>query len=265
MPCAVFENSHSVFSDVPVLCLPFRSAGLAGQVFGAVYFLVRTRTYWIMMIVFILVAGSGSVQINNTGHIVQSLNGGVQDGNLTTMLILLLSLSNASGRLLMGLSDVVPIRKGWWLVGVCAFMALTHLANAWLFTRKELVIFGVIGIGLSYGGLWAILPIILSEYFGPSDEHTHPQHSRMYVTARQSCAALLRGLTRAASLCALVSFAVLPACYPPNSINFSMNLGWISFASGLGGLFCNHYTGVFYDVSQHTRKRSSLSRAGTCL
>lgn len=31
--------------------------GLAGQVFGAVYFLVRTRVYWIMMTVFILVAG----------------------------------------------------------------------------------------------------------------------------------------------------------------------------------------------------------------
>lgn len=117
------------------------------------------------------------MQINNVGHIVQSLNGGAQDGDLTTMLILLLSLANASGRLLMGLSDITPVRKGWWLVAVCAFMSLTHIANAWLFTRKELVIFGVIGIGLSYGGLWAILPIIVSEYYGPSVE-THRERMR---------------------------------------------------------------------------------------
>lgn len=37
--------------------------------------------------------------------------------------------------------------------------------------------------------------------------------------------------------------------------NFSMNLGWISFASGLGGLFCNNLTGQFYDVRMPTPDR----------
>jgi len=101
------------------------------------------------------------MQINQTGHIVQALNGGVQDGDLTTILILILSAASTSGRILMALTDVTPIRKGWWLVGVCALMSLTHFANAYIFTEKHLVVCGVIGVGIAYGALVSILPILV--------------------------------------------------------------------------------------------------------
>lgn len=104
---------------------------------------------------------AGSLQIQQTGHIVQALNDGEQDGNLTTLLILLLSIASTCGRLLMALSDVLPIRRAWWLVFSCALMSLAHFANAFLFTRKELVIYGVCGVGVAYGSLVSIVPIMV--------------------------------------------------------------------------------------------------------
>jgi MFS family permease len=142
--------------------------GIAGKTFGALLYLMGNFTFWCLTLIFFCVGGSGLMVINNVGHIVQSLNDGKQDGDLTTYLILVLSLANGGGRLAMGLSDYVKWRKGVWLAGVCVLMSLTQFANAYLFTSKQYVIFGVLGCGLAYGASWAIIPIIVSDNFGAS-------------------------------------------------------------------------------------------------
>lgn len=140
--------------------------GLLGRFFGSLWYLVQHRNFWLIAVIVFFIVGPGLMAINNAGHVVQSLNGGVQDGPLTTILILTLSLSNGSGRLLMGLSDYVACRRGVWLCIVAVLMSLTHFANAFLVTTKHDVFLTVIGVGLAYGGLWAVVPIIVSDEFG---------------------------------------------------------------------------------------------------
>jgi len=140
--------------------------GICGKLSGGLLYLIRTPTYWLLITVFFLIAGTGLMAINNVGHIVQSLNGGIQDGDLTTLLIGGLSVANGSGRVLMAGSDFVRWRRGVWLAGSCALMALTHFITATCITHKTHLWFFVLGAGGSYGALWSIIPIIVSDLWG---------------------------------------------------------------------------------------------------
>jgi MFS family permease len=142
--------------------------GLSGRVFGAVLYLARTPMFWALTLLFFLMAGVGLVMINNIGHVVESLNGGVQDRELTSLLILLLSIANGAGRLVMAMSDYTPLKKGVWLLGVCILMTTSFVGSA-LVTEKSLLVFGVLGVGAAYGGLWSIMPIIVSDNYGATN------------------------------------------------------------------------------------------------
>jgi len=140
--------------------------GVCGSLAGGLLYLLRTPTYWLLITVFFLIAGTGLMAINNVGHIVQSLNGGMQDGDLTTLLIGALSVANGSGRVLMAGSDFVRWRRGVWLAGSCLLMALTHFLTATFVTHKTHLWLFVLGAGMSYGALWSIIPIIVSDLWG---------------------------------------------------------------------------------------------------
>ena len=86
------------------------------SVFLVLLHLLRLPLFYLYFAVIFLVGGCGYLIINNTGNVLQSLNDGQQDHELTFACILLLSLGNGLGRMLMAFSDVVPIRAGWFAV-----------------------------------------------------------------------------------------------------------------------------------------------------
>ena len=92
------------------------SDGSMLSLFRVLLVMLRGGYFYSYFGVMFLVGGCGYMTINNTGAIVQSLNGGVADRQFTSWCILALSLGNGLGRLVMGVSDLVPIRRGWFTV-----------------------------------------------------------------------------------------------------------------------------------------------------
>lgn len=73
---------------------------------------------------------------NNVGHMISSLNEGVEDNNFTVFLVFIISLSNGIGRLLMATSDFLSIRRGWYLFGSTVIMLIATIINATTLSTK---------------------------------------------------------------------------------------------------------------------------------
>ena len=106
------------------------------------------------------------------GTMVES-GSGAPDAALTRSLVVALSLCNFAGRLVFGtLSDCLPWRRGACVALALALMTAGHTLAAATFGAAEEGAGGsfsvsatlfplVCAVGLAYGGLWALMPIIV--------------------------------------------------------------------------------------------------------
>ena len=88
--------------------------------------------------------------------------------SLKLRLVGAISITNFGGRLIAGIaSDALAVKRGWFLVAASAGMALTYAITALCSVWTAAGLIGVCaGIGLCYGALWSILPVLVSELFG---------------------------------------------------------------------------------------------------
>jgi hypothetical protein len=128
--------------------------------------LIRHPGFWLLLCTFFLISSGGYMQINNISALIESLNEGAQDHGLTLRVIFVLSLANCAGRLSIGSTDFLPIRRGNFLI-LSAFLMLSgHLLNYWVVSSKYQIYGPTVLIGFAYGQLWALAPIITAELFG---------------------------------------------------------------------------------------------------
>ncbi|ELR21222.1 transporter, major facilitator subfamily protein [Acanthamoeba castellanii str. Neff] len=127
---------------------------------------LATLDFYLVFVPFIFAAGAGLLVINNLGEVVRSLDGGSLEKNLY---VAGLSVLGCIGRFTVGsLSDRL-VKKGvtraYWLVLCLIMFAISHLAF-WIFTERWMIPFVALITGLAYGGFFAVVPILISLYFG---------------------------------------------------------------------------------------------------
>ena len=187
----------------------------------------RTQQFWVYIGFMLCTAGTGYAVINNSGSVVQSLNGGVIDSAFTFSCILVLSVGNALGRLSVGLSDGAAFRRGWFGVACAVLMCAVYAWNAFVVSGKGHWLLTAFCTGLSFGCCWAIVPIQVAE--------TWPAAIFPITCQRRSHSALLLPMHRCVALSWCGCAAVLCAG------------GWIAATPPVASLVFNAYIGVLYD------------------
>jgi hypothetical protein len=88
-------------------------------------------------LIFFLISGSGLMVLNNLGTIVQAFNDGIEDREFTLNLVLTFSLCNGGGRILMGITDLFSIRRGYFLLLTSIGMTIVQFICAqWIHTKN---------------------------------------------------------------------------------------------------------------------------------
>jgi MFS family permease len=121
--------------------------------------------FWLLWFSFLFAAGAGLMLINHLGEVVLSTGGTKADKNI---LVGLLSASNCAGRLSVGFfSDRLSnkINRAYWFFFGAVLMGCTHLTFAAL-TQDWWVAVTTLGTGFAYGGIFAVVPVLVSLYFG---------------------------------------------------------------------------------------------------
>ena len=121
--------------------------------------------FLLLFAVIICCTGVGLTWINIIGSIVKSYR-------ITAIpasgYVIGLSVANAAGRLLFGLlTDLksIPLPAVWLLIPCLGILILTHLALIWTTNYIALLIVTLL-TGLSYGGSFAVMPVIINRYYG---------------------------------------------------------------------------------------------------
>lgn len=134
---------------------------------------VVSGTFWLIFIIFFLGAGAGLLHINNFGQLMKALNGGADAADAILICVTIQSVFNAVGRISIGVTDLVKIRRGWFLFAGMVLMAFAHLLSAFVFTEGEANFSRVYGItvliGFAYGIIWSTTPTIVSETWSTRD------------------------------------------------------------------------------------------------
>eukprot|EP01121_Diplochlamys_sp_Union-15-3_P020437 TRINITY_DN7977_c0_g1_i1.p1 TRINITY_DN7977_c0_g1~~TRINITY_DN7977_c0_g1_i1.p1 ORF type:complete len:279 (-),score=25.05 TRINITY_DN7977_c0_g1_i1:4-840(-) len=136
-----------------------------------------TIDFWLLFFIFLGCIGSGIVVVNNFGEIVISKAklkpfGQIDYNSIPNVediltFVALFSVFNTLGRMLVGfLSDrfLDRMNRCWWLAICGAIMSFTLFYFS--FSTVSMMYFGVITLGLSYGGVFCMVPILTSELFG---------------------------------------------------------------------------------------------------
>ena len=139
------------------------SSGSLMSVFHVLLLMLKSPLFYAYFFIMFFVGGAGYVTINNTGNVIESLNGGVPNDSWTFVCIVVLSMCNGLGRLIVSTSDLLPIRRGWYAVASATLMASVYVYNLFVVDKTRLWLLSVIGAGLSYGSMWAIIPILTAE------------------------------------------------------------------------------------------------------
>ena len=139
------------------------SSGSLMSVFHVLFLMLRSPLFYAYFFIMFFVGGAGYVTINNTGNVIESLNGGVPDDSWTFVCIVVLSMCNGLGRLLVSTSDLLPIRRGWYAVASATLMAAVYAYNLFLVNSTRSWLLSAIGAGLAYGSMWAITPVLTAE------------------------------------------------------------------------------------------------------
>ena len=144
-----------------------RTAALASgslmSVFHILFLMLRSPLFYAYFFIMFFVGGAGYMTINNTGNVVESLNGGVPDDSWTFVCIVTLSMCNGLGRLVVSSSDLLPVRRGWFAVASATIMSSVFVYDLFIVNSKRLWLLSVMGAGLAYGSMWAIIPVLTAE------------------------------------------------------------------------------------------------------
>ena len=139
------------------------SSGSLMSVFYVLFLMLRSPLFYAYFFIMFFVGGAGYVTINNTGNVVESLNRGVPDDSWTFVCIVVLSMCNGLGRLIVSTSDLLPIRRGWFAVASATLMAGVYAYNLFIVDSTRSWLISVVGAGLAYGSMWAITPVLTAE------------------------------------------------------------------------------------------------------
>mmetsp|Transcript_7201 Transcript_7201/g.13657 ORF Transcript_7201/g.13657 Transcript_7201/m.13657 type:complete len:509 (+) Transcript_7201:69-1595(+) len=132
---------------------------------AALVVLAQDVRFWLAFSVLFLLSGSGLMFINNIGSMSKAIRSEGQSSHKETV-AMLFSLMNCLGRVGTGVtSDRLPIRKGWFLV-VQGLLMLVMYALMIIKPCTVSLLVSAVGVGVAYGGLWAIQPTLVSEIFG---------------------------------------------------------------------------------------------------
>eukprot|EP01087_Luapelamoeba_hula_P011890 TRINITY_DN3295_c2_g3_i2.p1 TRINITY_DN3295_c2_g3~~TRINITY_DN3295_c2_g3_i2.p1 ORF type:complete len:481 (+),score=67.53 TRINITY_DN3295_c2_g3_i2:102-1544(+) len=121
--------------------------------------------FWLLWFSFLIGAGTGLMMINHLGDLVLSLDGSTTDKNI---LVGLLSISNCVGRIGIGyLSDRLKhrVNKAYWLIVCFLLLSLSHFVFFFVTSFYYLPVLVAV-TALSYGGLMAIVPMLIPAYWG---------------------------------------------------------------------------------------------------
>jgi len=137
---------------------------------------MRTAKYWVIFVVNTCLIGSGIVILNNLAAIVISkmeIAGNVEFPvtetpiDLLATFVTIFAVSDSFGRAIFTLvSDYFVARfpRAIFLLFVTAVLGLTHLYVA--VSNITMLYAAMVSLGLSFGGIWALLPALLADYFG---------------------------------------------------------------------------------------------------
>ncbi|KAJ9114715.1 hypothetical protein QFC22_005591 [Naganishia vaughanmartiniae] len=158
-----------------------------GQVSGKKLFV--SPDFWVIVVILTLLSGTGLMYINNVGSVVLALanapsavgpgGGGVdpiQVAKVQATQVSVVSIWNCLGRIMMGLvSDFAKTRYGIdrvWFIPTIALLFLASQLSAQM-TQDMFTLSRVSGLlGTAYGMLFALLPIIVLEWFGLCKFHS---------------------------------------------------------------------------------------------
>jgi MFS family permease len=126
---------------------------------------MKSPDFWLLFAVVFCCTGVGLTWINIVGNIVKSYQ-------ITAIpasgYVISLSLANTAGRIIFGLATDLKIVSlpPIYLLLPCLFMLiLTHAMLIWI-TNYAVLLFVTITTGLSYGGSFAVMPVIINKYYG---------------------------------------------------------------------------------------------------
>lgn len=131
------------------------------------YIAFRSTEFWILFAAFAGCTGCGLFVINNVSLMVESVGGkDLLAGNL----VILLSISNTAGRIIMGwLAD--RFNKLFLLAVLAVVMALGLVWSAYstMADAQLHLIVTIVTVAMAYGGSWVLIVCILSEWWGSHD------------------------------------------------------------------------------------------------
>jgi MFS family permease len=126
---------------------------------------LKTADFWLLFAVVFCCTGVGLTWINIVGNVVKSYK-------ITAIpasgYVISLSLANAAGRILFGLLTdlkIVALPPVYLLLPCLAMLIVTHALLIWM-TNYAVLLFVTIITGLSYGGSFAVMPVIINKYYG---------------------------------------------------------------------------------------------------
>jgi len=135
--------------------------------------------FWIIFLAFACTIGSGITTVNNLSNIVISRSGVPKNPtqHLTkdhiphyseiNALVIMFSIFNTLGRMGMGVAaDKLRLKVSRELMFVIASLTMTIVQIYLAFSTVTMMYAGVVALGISYGGLFCIVPIIISERYG---------------------------------------------------------------------------------------------------
>jgi len=138
--------------------------------------LMRTVDFWIIFWIMSLLCGTGIMWINNVGLMARAL--AFKDGTIPdekehmkwqTLQVSTLSITSCIGRIIIGVTaDFVKhrgMRRAWCIAIVATSFLISQLVGLGVQDIEHLQ-YVVALVGLSYGGVFGLLPTIIIEWFG---------------------------------------------------------------------------------------------------
>ena len=157
------NGAHAAIEDAGAARTAVLANGSLMSVFHVLFLMLRSPLFYAYFFVMFFVGGAGYSTINNLGSIIASLNGGVPDDRWTFVCIVVLSMCNGLGRLIVSVSDSLPVRRGWFAVGSGALMTAIYGYNLFALHSARSCLLSAIGAGLAYGSMWAVIPVLTAE------------------------------------------------------------------------------------------------------
>ena len=153
-----------------------------GRSLGLLDALCMSR-FWLLAMAMFCAMGCGLVLLNNAAQVAESLGGG--ERGTAALFVMIMSTTNCVGRMMWGLGSDLMVRRG---VDRTAFLTLSVGAMSigmgmMAVADYDLLFAASAVVGLAYGSLWGVVPVLIVELFGPESFGT------LYTTLSAAVAA----------------------------------------------------------------------------